>query len=127
MEMFYFCVCGLNVILLKMKFLPLLDGMTSGFLSSFSNISSDSERNGSVTFSLTGRNPGLSARDPSRREARILSAPKITTVTNSKAATIPTNIPNNGAISNWSLVPNDSTKTITKRIISWSKWNGLSI
>lgn len=95
--------------------LPLLAGITSGFLSSFSNKSSDSDRNGNVTFSLTGRNPGLRAREPSRCAARTLRAPRITTVTRKSAVTMPTNIPRIGVISSWSRVPND--KTGTERII----------
>lgn len=83
--------------------------MTSGFLSSFSNKSSDSERRGREAFSLTGRKPGLRALDPFLWAARTLSTPKMTTVISKRAVTIPTRMPNSGAISKRSRVPKDNT------------------
>lgn len=91
-------------------YVPLFEGITSGFLSSFSNRSSDSERNGRVAFSFTARKPGLRALEPpSLRDALIFKAPRITTVTKRRAVTIPIKIPRIGAISNWSRVPKDNT------------------
>lgn len=78
-------------------FLPLFAGTTSGFLSSFSNSSSDSEPIGSVTFSFTGRNPGLSVCDPSLRCDLTFRTPRMTIAINNRAATAPTRIPRSGA------------------------------
>lgn len=89
---------------------PLFDGTTSGFLSSFSKRSSESDRKGNVTLSLTARKRGLKALEPSLLDWRILRAPKIMTVMSNKAVTMPTKIPSTGAISIWSRVPRESTE-----------------
>ena len=83
--------------------LPLLHGMTSGFLSSISYKSSTLERRGSAAFSLSTRSPG--------REglplfwARTRRAPTITMATTRSTATTPIRIPKTGFSSNGTGVP----------------------
>ena len=83
--------------------LPLLHGMTSGFLSSISYKSSTFDRRGSTAFSLSAKSPG--------REglplfwARTRSAPTITMAMTSSTATTPIRIPRTGFSSNGTGVP----------------------
>lgn len=88
---------------------PLLLGMTSGFLSSFSNNSSASVLNGKVTFSLTAKKPGLIACEPSLLEAFDFKYCSIITVNSRRAKTQPISIPSTVAMSSLSLVSWEDT------------------
>ena len=92
-----------NILCYRGHTLPLLHGMTSGFLSSISYKSSTLERRGSAAFSLSARSPG--------REglplfwARTRSAPTITMATTRSTATTPIRIPKTGLSSKGTGVP----------------------